>query len=263
MIKNILEFLLTLAVVFLLVWGFPRCGKEVPAPISLAPDIIDTTILDSKVSFDRLVTYPAFADSTNRSATDGYFDVIFLGDWYKGKNGLDLFLFDAGLGRNALLSMFTSFDTTCYIDTSKIRFHFRNVKQNLSCDDNTGFNEGVSCSTSKILSAAGDVANGLFTIDHIAVFMNGKGHGGSDGALISVTGFGSHTTVTSICPSFYQGAIGKFQHEFLHTYCGMAHVLLPDNKLGSCVNGCCFILAAPVLLQHQVIFAGRFNSIVN
>ncbi len=192
---------------------------------------------------------------------DKFFDIIILGDGYKGKSGQELFLLDASYGKKALLEMFVKFDTACYIDTGKIRFYYNISKQNLGCDDNTGLNEGVSCSTDKVLSAANAVANGSFTPDHVAVFMNGKGHGGSDGALISVTGFGSHTTVSNICPSFYQGAMGKFQHEFLHTYCGMNHILSPDNKLGSCTNGCCFILNAPVLSQHQVIFANKFNSI--
>lgn len=222
------------------------------------PAVIDTAIYDAK-----------FSESFIGRIEDKWFDVIILGDGYKGRGGLDLFLFDANLGRKTLLEGFTKFDTANYIDTSKVRFHFRNVKQNLGCDDNTGLNEGVSCSVDKIKSVAKDMTNNfsLFTPDHIAVFMNGKVHGGSDGALISVEGFGEHITVPSVCPDggrltgFYRGAMGKLEHEFWHTYICMCHIEVPSNKLSGCVNGCCYILNSPLLLQHQVIFANKFNLI--
>lgn len=211
--------------------------------------VIDTTIYDARVF-----------TSTER-AGDGYFDIIILGDGFKGRDGLTLFLHDAAISRAALMGTFASFDPTCFIDTSKAKFHYRNVKQNLGCDDNTGINEGVSCSTTKIISAATDISSGLFTIDAVGVLMNGKGHGGSDGDKIFVCGLGNHTGST-FC-SFVQAFKGKLTHEFLHCYVGPDHINSPQNRMSGCVNGCCYVWDAPVLPQHQVLFANKFNSIIN
>ena len=214
--------------------------------------IIDTIIYDVKVK----------QKSVSRSG-DGYYDFVVLCDGYKGNGGLDLATLDFGIYKMTMLQMFaTQFDSINLIDTSKFRFHFRNVKQNLGCTDNSNLNEGISCNVNKIISIVNDMAQG-FTVDHVAVFLNGKGGGGSDGSIISVTGFGSHTTVPNICPLFYQGAMGKAQHEFWHCEGSINHTLIPDNKLGSCINGCCFILNAPILPQHQANFKQKFDGIVN
>lgn len=231
---------------------FYACERE----NSATPDeeIIDTVIYDSKY----------LQRDTSRAIGDGYYDFVFLFDQFKGRNGLTLAISDFNYARISLLNTLATITDTAgnHIDTSLVRVHFRNVKQNLGCDDNVSLNEGMMCNISKVISTANDVANNLFTVDRIGVFANGKRSGGSDVSTIFVTGLFDHADSFG-CP-FYQWAFdGMMQHELGHTYIGYDHILIPANKMGSCTNKCCQEGEYPFLPQHQHLIVISINTRLN
>jgi len=149
--------------------------------------------------------------------------------------------------------------TGAKIDTGHVRIHFRNAKS-LICNDNTTLGEGMVCNWSKVLDAAAEVADGLFTVDRIGVLANGKKSGGVDMSMtIFVTGLGNHTGHPA-CSFQQQTFDGKMLHELGHTYVGDTHVLLPANKMGSCVNNCCTEGIYPFLPQHQHLIVKNINA---
>lgn len=182
------------------------------------------------------------------------YNIVLLGDGYKGKAGQTLFTQDVLAATDALFST-----SPFNVLAPQIKLWSALSKQNLGCDDNVAFNEGYVCNPSKVMSAAASTVGPGKTVDKIIVLANGKGHGGSDSALIAVVGLGAHQA-SQFC-TFNQAAFsGKMMHELGHCFLGPNHV--EGTKMGSCTNGCCAIWNIPYSTTQQETITNTITAAI-